>query len=118
MKEKDVELFNKLIHNLKKVIYDIKEEREFHNKKLNKMFKEAKETLDEAYTLFDDLYSDGDNKKPDFKLMKKEYVFEKCEQCESEGLNQIVEFIFEDNTPTIREVLCKKCMQNKIRELL
>lgn len=53
MKKKDIELFQKAIHNLKDIIG-----------KANILFKEVQETLDELYELFEDLYSNGeDNKK-------------------------------------------------------
>lgn len=56
MKKKDIELFNKAIHNLKRIINEIKEERDNHHKKMNKLIKEQLEVLNEVYELFDDLY--------------------------------------------------------------
>jgi len=55
MKKKDIQLFNKTIHKIKDIMQDLKEEREKHDKKIDKLMGEAKEVLDEVYELFDDL---------------------------------------------------------------
>jgi len=63
MKKKDINLFNKAIHKIKDIMVDLKEEREKHDKKIDKLMGEAKEVLDEIYELFDDLYKKNDNEK-------------------------------------------------------
>lgn len=73
MNQKDIKLFDKAIHDVKKTITKIIEERDryhrrlnrlmknittlrnTHNNKVNEMINEQKETLDELYELFDDL---------------------------------------------------------------
>ena len=70
MKEKDITLFNKAIHNIKYIMVELTEERDLyrrvmlklatkHDTKINKMLTEAKEVLDEMYELFDDLTDKG-----------------------------------------------------------
>jgi len=76
MKDKDIKLFSKAIHNAKKVIQDIETERQkaheklnksihtikqvrnSHDKKMKKLTEEVKEILDEVYELFEDLYEE------------------------------------------------------------
>jgi len=58
MKKKDVELFNKAIHQVKRIVAEIKEERDTHHKKMNKLIQEQLEVLDEIYILFDNLYGE------------------------------------------------------------
>ena len=55
MKKRDINLFNKAIHKVKDIMYDLKEEREKHDKKIDKLMEEAKEVLEDVYLLFDDL---------------------------------------------------------------
>lgn len=73
MQEKDIKLFDRAIHHLKEILWDLKNERdEFHNKidKLsadhdnatNKLMNKAKETLDEVQELLDDLYNGRNGK--------------------------------------------------------
>ena len=76
MNKKDIDLFDKAIHNVKKTIIDIEKERTQYNKKLNNVMKmiekirnvhnvkmqeliaESKEVLSEVYELFEDLYEE------------------------------------------------------------
>ena len=71
MKKKDIEIFNKAIHEVKGIIRELSEERDlyhkavgnltiYHDKKIDNMLKETKSVLDEMYILFDDLYNNGD----------------------------------------------------------
>lgn len=73
MKEKDVDLFSKTIHNIKKIIVDIVKERKDYYKNLQKLgtehdeemktlLGEAEEVLGELYELFDDLYNGKNGK--------------------------------------------------------
>lgn len=66
MINKDIQLFNKAIHNIKYIMVELMEERDLyhrvmaklttrHDKKINKMLGEARVVLDEMYELFDDL---------------------------------------------------------------
>lgn len=66
MKEKDIDLFNLAIHNIKTIIHEMKKEREQHLSELNKMkeehdnkmtlfMKKTDEVLDELYELYLDL---------------------------------------------------------------
>jgi len=73
MKKKDIDLFDKAIHNVKGATIDIVKERNryhlrldklmkqikylrnSHDKKIKKIIKEQKEVLEEMYELFDDL---------------------------------------------------------------
>jgi len=74
MKEKDIKLFDKAIHNIKKIMMDIENERKYyhtkleqlkdgHDKEMQTLLKEGKEILEEVYELFEDLYKEkkGDN---------------------------------------------------------
>jgi len=72
MREKDIALFNKTIHNIKKIITDIVKERKDYHKNLQKLgtehdeemktlLGEAEEVLEELYELFEDL-SNGEGK--------------------------------------------------------
>lgn len=76
MNQKDINLFNKAIHTVKRNIVDIEAERKRYHRQLNKLMKSiervrnshdtkmkflmnvAKEVLDEMYELFDDLYEE------------------------------------------------------------
>jgi superfamily I DNA and RNA helicase len=76
MQEKDIKLFDKAIHQLKKLISEVVTERKkyhnrlsnllesliktrnSHDKKMNEILKEQNEILDELYELFDNLYTD------------------------------------------------------------
>jgi hypothetical protein len=77
MKEKDIKLFDKAIHQIKNLMGDIVVERQKYHGKLNFLLKtlvkirnshdkrmkyimtEQSEILDEMYELFDDLYNNG-----------------------------------------------------------
>ena len=74
MKKYDVDLFNKLIHNLKQAIWEIKNKRDaFHNQidklttehdeEMRKITNKIMETLDEAQELFEHLYDKTENGK-------------------------------------------------------
>lgn len=83
MKNKDINLFNKTIHDIKITINDIEKERRVYNNQINTLLKSirqarnshdkkmkdflaiTKETLDEIYELFDDLYNGEENNKND-----------------------------------------------------
>ena len=58
MKKESIDLFNKAIHQVKRIVVEIKEERDTHHKKMNKLIQEQLEVLDEIYTLFDNLYGE------------------------------------------------------------
>lgn len=76
MQEKDIKLFDKAIHQLKKLIANVVVERKkyhgrlsdlleslmktrnSHDKKMNDILKEQSEILTELYELFDDLYEE------------------------------------------------------------
>ena len=71
MQGKDIKLFNKAIHNIKRVAKEIEEERRSyhieisklrncHDKNMKKLLKEQLEILEEVYELFDDLTETGD----------------------------------------------------------
>jgi hypothetical protein len=66
MKKKDIILFEKTIHEVKAIIKDLVDERKSyhrqidkifkrHDKKTNKMIKEAQQTVDDLYELYEDL---------------------------------------------------------------
>ncbi len=77
MKNKDIKLFNKTIHEVKQVITEITEQRKrydlevkslikeiltkrkSHNKAVKKQIKELLEIINELYELFDDLSNNG-----------------------------------------------------------
>lgn len=77
MEEKDIKLFNKTIHEAKKIIDDIEKERVCyhnklerlmytieklrtgHDKKMRSLMKKVQKILEEMYKLFDDLTDDG-----------------------------------------------------------
>lgn len=61
MKPKDIELFNKLIHNTKRIVSEIKQERVQHNKEMQNHLNELLEVIEEAYELYEDL-SNGEGK--------------------------------------------------------
>ena len=74
MKKKDVLLFDKTIHEVKRVVAEIKEEREdhynkykalqkAHDRKTKKMMKELISVVDDLYELFTDLSNGGENGK-------------------------------------------------------
>lgn len=71
MKEKDIKLFDKTIHEVKKVIGDIQEERKIYNKKAKKtrkthdnkmqiMTDDLLEVVDDLNELIEDLMETGD----------------------------------------------------------
>jgi len=66
MKDENIKLFNKTIHEIKIIMKDLIDERKIyhtkikeltttHDAKIDKIFKEAKDTLNEMYELYDDL---------------------------------------------------------------
>lgn len=77
MKEKNINLFDKAIHTVKKTMADIVKEREryhtklnrfmhniellrnSHNNKMNELLEEQQEVLDELQELFEDLYEEN-----------------------------------------------------------
>ncbi len=69
MKEKDIKLFNKTIHELKELMYALKKEREVHheivnrlqeehNSKIEKITYSAGQILEEINELYEHLYKD------------------------------------------------------------
>jgi len=71
MKEKDLKLFDKAIHEVKYLISDIAKERKEHHKKIdtlmkkhdlkvNKQMKKGKKLLDELFELFLDWSNEGE----------------------------------------------------------
>ncbi len=55
MRKKDIQLFSEAIHNVKKIVAEIKQERKEQQQKDNKRIKELLVVVDELYELFDDL---------------------------------------------------------------
>jgi len=55
MRKRNIKLFDKTIHEVKKIVQQIKSERDSHNIKLNELINEAVRVVDELYKLFDGL---------------------------------------------------------------
>lgn len=61
MNPKDIELFDKSIHQVKRILVEIENERDQHNKEMKNHLGELSEILEGLYELFEDL-SNGEGK--------------------------------------------------------